>query len=54
MGGTSPEPLTEEEFAEFKQAMKDQGEELREALVDDLGGEPEDYRVDGEQIADAN
>lgn len=43
--------MTSEEFAEFEAAMDDQAEQLREALAEDLGGDPEDYRpgaVDGD------
>ena len=38
------EPMTDDELAEFKQAMDEQAEQLREDLAEDLGGEPEDYR----------
>jgi len=36
--------MTDEELEEFHDAMEKQGEELREALAEDLGGDPEDYR----------
>lgn len=52
MARDSPEPLTEEELAEFKARMDEQSEKLREALAEDLGGEPEDYRP--ERVADGN
>ena len=38
--------MTDEELEEFQEAMGEQGEELREALAEDLGGNPEDYRAD--------
>ncbi|GAA0211279.1 hypothetical protein [Halobaculum roseum] len=44
--------MTDEELAEFKESMDEQGEELREALAEDLGGDPEDYRAGGKRIAD--
>lgn len=43
------EPLTDEEFAAFEAAMEEQAEWLREALAEDLGGHPEDYRVAREE-----
>ena len=46
------ESMTDEELAEFKEAMEEQGEELREALAEDLGGEPEDYRAGERRVAD--
>jgi len=46
--------MIDEELEEFQEAMEEQGKELREALAEDLGGNPEDYlrdqasaRVDG-------
>lgn len=36
--------MTDEELEEFQDEMEKQGEELREALAEDLGGDPEDYR----------
>jgi isopenicillin N synthase-like dioxygenase len=36
--------MTDEELEEFEDAMEKQGEELREALAEDLGGDPDDYR----------
>lgn len=39
-------PLTEEELAAFGEEMERQAQEIREALAEDLGGDPEDYRVD--------
>ena len=38
------EPMTDEELEEFEDAMDEQGEELREALAEDLGGDPDDHR----------
>jgi len=43
--------MTDEELEEFQDAMEKQGEELREALAEDLGGDPEDYRAD-RKVAD--
>ena len=37
-------PITDEEMDEFEAKMDEQSEELREALAEDLGGDPEDYR----------
>ena len=37
--------MTDEELDAFQDAMEEQGEELREALAEDLGGDPEDYRM---------
>ena len=37
--------MTDEELEEFQEAMGEQGEELREAPAEDLGGDPEDYRA---------
>ena len=39
-------PLTDDELEEFQEAMDEQSDELREALADDLGGEPADYEAD--------
>jgi len=36
--------MTDEEMEGFEEAMHEQAEELREALAEDLGGDPEDYR----------
>jgi len=36
--------MTDGELDAFEEAMDEQAEELREALVEDLGGDPEDYR----------
>jgi hypothetical protein len=36
--------MTDEEIEEFEEAMDEQAEELREALAEDLGGDPEDYQ----------
>jgi hypothetical protein len=37
------EPVGEEEFEALREEMEKQREELRNALADDLGGDPEDY-----------
>ena len=36
-------PVSEDEIEAVRQEMDEQREELREALAEDLGGEPEDY-----------
>jgi isopenicillin N synthase-like dioxygenase len=36
--------MTDEELEEFRNEMERQGEKLREALAEDLGGDPEDYQ----------
>jgi hypothetical protein len=53
------EPLSEEELEALQEEMDDQREEIREALAQDLGGEPEDYDAEkylsdraGEPVAD--
>jgi len=37
------EPVTEDELEALREEMNDQRDEIREALADDLGGEPSDY-----------
>lgn len=37
--------MTDAELDEFQDAMDEQGEELRKALAEDLGGDPDDYRT---------
>ena len=53
------EPVSEEEIQALQEEMDDQSEEIREALAEDLGGEPEDYDAEkylsdraGEPVAD--
>ena len=53
------EPVSEEELRALQEEMDGQREEIREALADDLGGEPEDYDAEkylsdraGEPVAD--
>jgi hypothetical protein len=36
--------MTDEELNELEEAMDEQAEDLREALAEDLGGDPEDYQ----------
>lgn len=36
--------MTEDELEAFVDAMDEQAEALREALAEDLGGDPTDYR----------
>jgi hypothetical protein len=38
--------MTDEEIAELQAAMDEQREEILEALANDLGGDPDDYRID--------
>ena len=38
-------PMTDEELEELRDEMEKQGEELREALAEDLGGDPDEYRT---------
>lgn len=44
--------MTDAEHEEFREAMEEQAAEMREALAEDLGGEPEDYRVDRRPVPD--
>ena len=39
-------PVSEEEIEALRKEMDEQREEIREALAEDLGGEPEDYDVE--------
>lgn len=55
------EPMTDDELDAFHDAMEKQGEERREALAEDLGGEPADYDAEaslndhaGEPVADGS
>jgi hypothetical protein len=36
--------MTDDKLEEFQVAMEEQSAELREALAEDLGGKPDDYR----------
>jgi len=40
------EPMTDEELEKSKEEIHDLFAEVRETLAEDLGGEPEEYRVD--------
>lgn len=44
------EPVTDAEIEAFRAEMGDQREELLEALAEDLGGDPEDYRARDREI----
>ena len=44
------EPVSEEEIEALREEMAKQREQLHEALAEDLGGEPEDYRVDRSEL----
>ena len=39
-------PMNDDEIAEIRDKMDAQREEIRAALAEDLGGDPEDYRAD--------
>ena len=45
------EPVSEEEIQALQEEMDAQREEVREALAEDLGGEPEDYDA-GKYLSD--
>jgi Xaa-Pro aminopeptidase len=45
--------MNAEEIAEMREAMEEQRVAVREALAEDLGGDPEDYRADG-PVADSD
>jgi hypothetical protein len=38
--------MTDEQFDQAREEIHELFEEVREALAEDLGGEPEDYRAD--------
>lgn len=53
------DPVNEDDIEALREEMDDQREEIREALAEDLGGEPEDYDAEeylndraGEPVAD--
>jgi hypothetical protein len=53
------EPVSEEEIDALQEEMDEQREDIRKALAEDLGGEPEDYDAEeylndraGEPVAD--
>ena len=50
----SIEPLTDDEIAAFQQAMDEQREEILQALAEELGGDPEDYRAGARRSVDAS
>ena len=39
-------PMNDDELSELRDKMDAQREEIRAALAEDLGGDPEDYRAD--------
>ena len=41
----SIESMTDEDWGAFQRAMDEQRDEILEALVEDPGGDPEDYRA---------
>ena len=53
------EPVSEDDIEAPREEMDEQREDIREALAEDLGGEPEDYDAEehlndrtGEPVAD--
>lgn len=40
------QPLTDDEIAELREKMDAQRADIRAALAEDLGGEPDEYRAD--------
>ena len=38
--------MTEEQIAELREKMAAQRPEIRQALAEELGGDPDDYRLD--------
>lgn len=48
------EPLTDDEIATFQRAMDEQREEILQALAEELGGDPEDYRAGTRRSVDAS
>ena len=52
-------PVSEDEIEALREEMNEQREDIRKALAEDLGGEPEDYDAEeylndraGEPVAD--
>jgi hypothetical protein len=45
-------PMNDDEHAALREEMQRQAAELRQALADDLGGDPDDYRVGEQPVAD--
>jgi hypothetical protein len=43
--------MTDDEIEALREEMDEQREDIRAALAEDLGGEPEDYRAD-KRVAD--
>lgn len=46
------EPMSDEEFDQLAADLYELQAETREALAEELGGDPEDYRVGEEPVAD--
>jgi len=53
--------VSEDELKALREEMNEQREDIREALAEDLGGEPEDYDAEaclndlaGESVADGD
>jgi hypothetical protein len=45
------EPMTDEQLSAAREELQSLREEVREALAEDLGGDPDDYRAD-QAVAD--
>jgi hypothetical protein len=43
--------MTEEQFAEAEEELEELRHDVREAIAEEIGGEPEDYRAD-KRVAD--
>ena len=48
------EPVTDAEIEALRAKMDDQREAILEALAEDLGGDPEDYRAPEESVPDGS
>jgi len=46
--------MTDEDWEAFQRAMDEQREEILQALAEDLGGDPEDYRAGVRRSVDTN
>lgn len=46
------EPMTDEEIEQAKAEIDELREDVREALAEDLGGEPDDYDATKQAVAD--
>jgi len=48
------QPMTDADIEALREKMDEQREEIREALAEDLGGDPEDYGAGEEPVSDAD